>query len=77
MKKIFSYFAITTAAVIMIGVACNKDVDGRTDNIDALKPASIDQNAGTWKTILLTAPDEFAVPAPSATTTPDYIAHRF
>jgi hypothetical protein len=74
MKKIFSYFAITTAALVTVVLACNKDVDGRTDNIGALQPANIDLNAGTWKPILLTAPDEIAVPAPSATTTPDYIA---
>lgn len=74
MKKIFSYFAITTAALVIVGLACNKDVDGRTDNISALQPSSLDVNAGTWKTIILTAPDEIAVPAPIATNTPEYIA---
>jgi hypothetical protein len=74
MKKIFYYFAIATAAIATVALACNKDVDGRTDNVTALQPSNIDLNAGTWKPILLTAPDEFAVPAPSATTTPDYIA---
>src|SRR5687767_2159212 len=74
MKRIFPFFilAITTLATAII--ACNKDVDGRTDNIAALKPANIDLNAGTWKPVLLTGPTEFAVAAPSATTTPDYIA---
>jgi len=74
MKKIFSYFALTTAAVVGITLSCNKDVDSRTDNIEALKPTNIDLNAGTWKTIVLTTPDEFAVPAPGATNSPDYIA---
>ena len=45
-----------------------------TDNIAALNPVNIDLNAGTWKPILLTGPTEFAVAAPAATTTPDYIA---
>ena len=67
MKKIFSYFAITTAALATVVLACNKDIDGRTDNTAALQPANIDLNAGTWKPILLAAPDEIAVPAPSAT----------
>ena len=74
MKKIFFLSVIVVAAFITIFVGCNKDVEGRTENIAALQPVNIDLNAGTWKPVLLTAPDEFAVPAPSATTTPDYIA---
>lgn len=74
MKKIFSYSLIIIAALITVVIACNKDVEGRTDNIPSLQPANIDLNAGTWKPVLLTSPDEFVVPAPSATTTPDYIA---
>ncbi|HLG41558.1 MAG TPA: vanadium-dependent haloperoxidase [Chitinophagaceae bacterium] len=74
MKKILSFSVIIIAAVITIVIACNKDVEGRTDNISALTPSNIDLNAGTWKPILLTVPAEFPVAAPSATTTPDYIA---
>ena len=65
---------LVVATLLTITIACNKDVEGRTDNTTALKPSSIDLDAGAWKTVLLTAPDEFAVAAPSATTTPDYIA---
>jgi membrane-associated phospholipid phosphatase len=53
---------------------CSKDITGRTDNAPALTPAKTDINAGTWKTVLLTTPDEFAVAAPGAINTPDYIA---
>lgn len=73
MKKIFSYLIILAVIVIVVG-SCNKDIDGRTDNAPALSPANIDLNAGSWKTILLASPTEFAVAAPIATTTPDYIA---
>jgi hypothetical protein len=74
MRKIYflSSFLFTVAAFTI--VACNKEVDGRTDNTPALQPANIDLNAGTWQPVLLTGPAEFAVAAPSATTTPDYIA---
>ena len=74
MKK--TLFAITgiCAATVLILIACNKDVDGRTDHVAPLNPTNIDLNAGAWKPILLTGPTEFAVPAPSATNTPDYIA---
>lgn len=74
MKKIFFISAGIIAATVSILVACNKDVEGRTDDAPALQPANIDADAGTWLPILLTGPAEFAVPAPSATTTPDYIA---
>ena len=62
------------AATAILLVSCSKDIVGRTDNAPALTPANIDLNAGAWKPILLTGPSEFAVAAPAATTTPDYIA---
>lgn len=74
MKKIFFVTTAAIAATVLVIVACNKDVEGRTDNIGALQPANIDINAGTWKPVLLTGPTEFPVTAPAATTTPDYIA---
>lgn len=73
MKKIF-LFILSGAFVGCFFLSCSKDITGRTDNAPALNPANTDINAGTWKTVLLTAPDEFAVAAPSATNTPDYIA---
>jgi membrane-associated phospholipid phosphatase len=74
MKKIFFTLSVLLAATMTIIIACNKDIEGRTDSAPALKPANIDLNAGAWKPVLLTGPTEFAVPAPIATTTPDYIA---
>jgi PAP2 superfamily len=74
MKKIFSPLAIILAVTTIAFVACNKDIEGRTDNTPALAPANIDANAGTWRPVLLTGPTEFAVAVPIATTTPDYIA---
>lgn len=74
MRKIFILLPSIAAVILTVVVACNKDVEGRTDNLAPLQPSSIDINAGTWKPVLLTAPDEFAVAAPSATNTPDYIA---
>ena len=70
----FFPFTVIFAAMITILVACNKNIESRTDNTQALQPANIDLNAGVWKPILLTAPTEFAVAAPGATNTPDYIA---
>jgi len=39
-------------------------VDGRTDDLAPLAPSKTDADAGTWKTVLLTGPSEFAVAAP-------------
>jgi len=74
MKKIISFSIILIASAITLFIACNKDVEGRTDNTAALSPTNIDLNAGVWKPVLLTGPTEFAVAAPAATNTPDYIA---
>jgi PAP2 superfamily len=74
MKKIFFFSVIILAVAVTFSVGCNKDIEGRTDNTPALTPANIDLNAGAWKPVLLTGPTEFAVVAPAATTTPDYIA---
>jgi hypothetical protein len=71
MRKVFLTLIVTTIAIL---TACNKDIEGRTDDIPALQPDNIDANAGTWMPILLTGPSEFPVAAPSAVTTPDYIA---
>ena len=54
--------------------ACNKSVTGRTDDLPALNPASEDLTAGSWKPILLSRPDTFAVATPVATTNASYTA---
>lgn len=68
------YSVIVLATAVFVITSCNKDIAGRTDNIPALSPSNPDLNAGTWKPVLLTSPSEFAVAAPGATTSPDYIA---
>ncbi len=74
MKKIFLLSTLFFAATIIIIFACNKNIEGRTDNAPALNPSNIDINAGTWKPVLLTSPSEFPVAAPIATSNPDYVA---
>ncbi|MEP7107278.1 MAG: vanadium-dependent haloperoxidase [Ferruginibacter sp.] len=74
MKKILFLSGLFTVAIIIVFIGCSKDIVGRTDNAPALSPSNMDLNAGTWKPVLLTGPSEFAVAAPIATTTPEYIA---
>ena len=58
----------------MTASACNKKVSNRTADLPPLQPANQDLNAGSWKLVLLSRPDSFAVATPVATTSPLYIA---
>ncbi len=71
MKKILFSIAITA---LVFSLSCNKDLHEENLAYPALEPAKLDTNAGAWKPILLTAPNEFAVAAPVATTSPAYVA---
>lgn len=72
-QLLLSIYTLIAVGCVLV-TSCNKDVEGRTDNTAALAPANLDIDAGNWKPVLLSSASEFAVPAPSATTTPDYIA---
>lgn len=74
MKRIYILFFIAITGMLLFTQSCKKEVAGRTDNLPPLAPENIDLNAGTWRPILLTGPAEFAVAAPIATNTPEYIA---
>jgi hypothetical protein len=75
MKKLL-YFIITLLVIgaAVIPFACSKTEHGRTDDLPALQPAKTDLEAGKWKPILLTSPNEFSISAPVAANTPEYIA---
>src|SRR5579871_1558261 len=74
MKKKLLFFATILITLTVVTTSCKKSVTGRTDNAPALNPASEDDNAGTWKTVLIKRPDTFAVAAPVATNTTLYVA---
>jgi hypothetical protein len=76
MKNIFHSFSGLIGLMLLIS-ACQKDVSNRTANLPALQSASLDLNAGTWKPVLLSRPDSFAVAAPVATSSPLYTADLF
>jgi membrane-associated phospholipid phosphatase len=72
MKSIIQPLLIVITLSLL--VACSKGISDRSQEFPALNPAKTDINAGTWKTMLLTTPDEVAVTAPAAPTGPDYTA---
>lgn len=74
MKKQYLYSALLFVAGLSAMISCSKSIENRTDHTPALQPAKTDLDAGIWKPILLTAPNEIAVPSPIGTGTPDYIA---
>jgi hypothetical protein len=74
MKRLFHFTAFKLLAFTLIVVSCNKSINEKTENVSALNPTNIDLNAGAWKPVLLSSANEFAVPPPIATGTPEYIA---
>jgi len=74
MKKFVWIFSFCIVASVVIFISCSKSITERTQNLAPLDPSKTDEDAGTWKTVLLTAPDEFSVPAPAATNSPAYLA---
>src|SRR6187549_2445293 len=62
-----SWFAIATTA------GCDKSV-GPFETLPALQPSTVEPTAGTWRMILLTAPTQIAVAAPTAVSSAAYVA---
>src|SRR6516225_4558568 len=74
MKKSLMHFGLAFSLIAVGLFSCKKTVSDRTANAPALNPANLDLNAGTWKTVLLSRADTFAVAVPAATNSTAYIA---
>ena len=73
--RIHKYSFILPCVLLAMAIsACNKSVSNVNSNLGPLNPANEDLNAGTWKLVLLSRPDTFAVAVPAATSTPAYAA---
>ena len=69
------YHFLLNSLIICLSIfvfSCSEEVTEHNDNFQALNPTNIDANGGTWKPILLTAPDEFQIDVPVATNTASY-----
>ena len=53
---------------LTLNYSCSDELIERNEQFPQLNPANTDELAGTWKTFLLTTPDEFSLDAPIATT---------
>ncbi|GAB2764503.1 hypothetical protein GCM10027275_02030 [Rhabdobacter roseus] len=75
MKKYFQHTFLKTSLLVVgclpMVTSCEKEIMEPVRN--SYVPISVDANAGTWKTYLPTAA-EITVPAPKATSSPEYLA---
>ena len=70
MKSLKIFGAVLVATALYVG--CKNDVVSEQNTFPALEPINLDTNAGNWKPILLSKPDEIAIASPIAVTSPDY-----
>ena len=67
--------ALVVAIAISVPVAsCDKSIFEPSATLPAVEAASIDANAGSWKMIVLTGPDQVVVPDPAPVTSAAYLA---
>ena len=74
MKNLFNNLRYSALALTFVATmfACDKTID-ESLRVGYL-PANLDEKAGTWKPYMLTSSSEIAVAAPSAITSPEYVA---
>ena len=51
---------------LTLNYSCSDELTERNEQFPELNPANTDELTGTWKTFLLTTPDEFSLDAPIA-----------
>src|ERR1700679_3006794 len=73
-RYILNILLLTVVAMSATLSSCKKTVVDRTTSYPVLAPTNIDQNADTWKPILITGGAQFTVAAPDALTSPAYVA---
>ena len=73
MKKITITILSAFAFVALVTVSCNKDIKS-TEVLKPLTPTSLDENAGTWKMIVMTGPAQVALAAPDSVKSVNYQA---
>jgi hypothetical protein len=57
---------------LTLNYSCSDELTERNEQFPQLNPANTDELAGTWKTFLLTTPEEFSLDAPIAANTPAF-----
>ncbi|MFN8359679.1 MAG: phosphatase PAP2 family protein [Candidatus Kapaibacterium sp.] len=63
---------LSCTLVLLIATGCKEQIS--SPEYPALVPQNNDTTGGSWKPYLLASPDDITLPAPSATTSPEYMA---
>ena len=71
-KNIINTLLLPLLGLTGLLISCDKTITEPT--FSAYTPASLDEKAGTWKPYILTTANEVVVPAPSAVSSPEYVA---
>src|SRR5215203_4802562 len=66
--------ALAMLAIALPVVSCDKSIVEPSAVLPPVEAASVDANAGSWKMIVLTAPDQVVVPDPAPVTSAAYLA---
>src|SRR2546423_11098852 len=65
--------ATLSCAAVLFAAGCDNSVH-LTEVLPPLDAASVDAAAGSWRMILLSAPNQFTVSAPTTVSSPAYLA---
>src|SRR5689334_11123853 len=65
---------LAVLAAVAALTSCDKSITVPSTSLPAITPVSVDANAGTWKMLVLTSPDQVVVPDPAATSSMAYQA---
>ena len=74
MKNKIQKIAYNSLLVLLLTLnySCSDELTERNEQFPQLNPVNTDESAGTWKTLLLTTPNEFSLDAPIAANTPAF-----
>ena len=73
MKGARAVALVVLAAAVPV-TSCDKSIVEPSASLPPVEAASVDANAGTWKMIVLTGPDQVVVPDPAPVTSASYLA---
>jgi hypothetical protein len=65
--------AVISCGAVILATGCDNSIHP-TEVLPPLEAVSLDANAGTWRMIVLTGPDQFTIAAPTAVSSPAYLA---
>jgi PAP2 superfamily len=74
MRTYIHFLIICVFTLVCTFSACKKEQVSKFQDLTALTPTQQDAAAATWKPVVLTAPDEIALPAPTSTQSAEYQA---